>query len=220
MLRQLGDVLLLELHVGVQQGLIALAAAPEHVAPAAQLHGQVQRLLHLRRGKAEHVRAVGRSRPVHEPRVAEHVRRAPQAPDVRALHLLKDVVGKLVQPAVRLFYIVRLGHKVHVMEAEVFDADLPHEFKSRVHLRLRVRHRSLLRAEALVRRVAAEHIRSGGAEIVPPRHRKRQVLAHLFAQHDPVRVVEFEGEGVRAFRSLIRDHGDACKYFAHADTST
>ena len=45
-----GEVVEFAAHVGVEQGLVALAAAPKHVILATQGHGRIQRRLDLRAG--------------------------------------------------------------------------------------------------------------------------------------------------------------------------
>ena len=55
---QPGDVLLLKLHVGIQQRLIALPAAPEGVAGAAQFDGALNGLFQLCRRVAVHIHRV------------------------------------------------------------------------------------------------------------------------------------------------------------------
>ena len=211
-----GDVLLLELHVGVEQGLIAFPAAPEHIAPAAQLDGDVQGLLDLSRGEAEYVGGVGGAGAVHEPGIAEHIGSAPQALDIGALHLLENVIGDFVQPLVGYLDVVGFGNQVHVMEAEILDADLFHELKAGVHLGPGVVHGALFRStEGFVDGVTAEHVGSACAQIVPPGHGKGQMLAHLLAEDHTVGVIVFEGQRILARGALVGDHGNICKDLRH-----
>ena len=101
------------------------------------------------------------------------------------------------------------------MEAEILDAQLLHELEARVHLGLGVGHGALLRPEGLVRRVPAEHVRTAGAQVVPPGHGEGQVLLHGLAQDDTVRVVELEGQGVLTLRPLVGDDRDVLKNLFH-----
>ena len=84
-MQEAGQVVQLALHVGVEQGLVALAPAPEDVARAAELLGDLQGLLHLRGGEGEDVGVAARGRAVHVARVAEQVGRAPEQLDAGAL---------------------------------------------------------------------------------------------------------------------------------------
>src|SRR5208282_2373609 len=81
--------------IGVEQGLIALAAAPEHVIGAAELVRRVDGVLHLRSGIREHLRVgIGR-RARHVARMAEEVGRAPQELHPGRLHLASEDIGHL-----------------------------------------------------------------------------------------------------------------------------
>ena len=59
------DVFLFKPDVRVQQRVIALSAAPEHIPPAAQLHGQIEGFFDLCRRKAVDLCRVGAPCPVH-----------------------------------------------------------------------------------------------------------------------------------------------------------
>ena len=82
------------------------------------------------------------------------------------------------------------------MEAEVFNAEFLHKFKSRVNFCLCVFHCTFNCAERFIGGVAAEHIGAGGAEVVPPCHGERKVLFHLFAEDDSFGVVKFKSKGI------------------------
>ena len=105
------------------------------------------------------------------------------------------------------------------MKAKIADAELLHKFKARVYLRLGVLHGAILCPEALIRGAAAEHIDARRAQIVPPRHRKGQMLAHLFAEHHFIRIVEFERERIFALRALVPYGGDILKNLPHLNSS-
>ena len=55
-LEEAAELLQLPLHVGVEQGLVAFAAAPQHIAFAAQGLRDIHRGLHLGRGIGENLR--------------------------------------------------------------------------------------------------------------------------------------------------------------------
>ena len=82
------------------------------------------------------------------------------------------------------------------MEAEIFDSELLHKLKARVHLCLCVLHSAGSCSERLIRRADAEHIRAARTQVMPPRHGKRQMLAHFFAEYHSVGVIKFKRERV------------------------
>ena len=112
------ELFLLAGKIGVEQRLVALAAAPQHVVGAAELMGRVDRVLHLRGGVGEHVRVgVGR-RARHVARMAEEIGGAPQELDPRRLHLLGEDVGHLGEVAAEFVEARALRHDVLVVEGE------------------------------------------------------------------------------------------------------
>ena len=82
------------------------------------------------------------------------------------------------------------------MEAEVFNTELLHKFEAGIYLCPCVFHRTGYRSERLVGRTDAEHIRACRAQIVPPCHSKRQMLAHLFAKNHSVGIIELESKRI------------------------
>ena len=86
----------------VEDALVALATAPEHVVLAAELLGDLHALLHLRGRIGEHVGIRVGGRAVHVDAVAEHVGGAPEELHARLLLLLEHVVGDDIQATVRL----------------------------------------------------------------------------------------------------------------------
>ncbi len=91
-----GEMLLLTLLVGVEQAHVAFASAPEHVVAAAELYRGVDGVLDLHRRACHHVEVRVGGGAVHVAPVAEHVCRAPEVLDVRALHLALDVCHDLL----------------------------------------------------------------------------------------------------------------------------
>ena len=138
-------------------------SAPENVALAAQLDGQIQSLFDLGCGEAVDLGAVGAACAVHEPGVSEHVGRAPEALYAGALPLFENVVADLVQAGVGDVDVGVLGNQIHVVETEVADAQLLHKFKAGVYLCFGVLHGAGDGSEALVGGGNAEHIGSGSA---------------------------------------------------------
>ena len=124
-----GQVVQLALHVGVPEGLVAFAAAPEHVARPAEFLGHFQGLLDLGGGKGEGVGVAACGRAVHVARIAEQVGRAPEQLDAGPLLLLLDDLDDGVEVLVGLGQRLALGGDVAVVEAEERGAELLHELE-------------------------------------------------------------------------------------------
>ena len=125
------------------------------------------------------------------------------------------VVGNLVQPGIGFLDGIRFGHKVHIVEAEIPDPKLGHKRKARVHLRPCMFHGAGHSAEGFIRRAGSEHVRARGAQIVPPRHGKGKVLAHLFAEDDAVGVKVLKRERIFRFGAFVLHNGEVLKVFCH-----
>ena len=85
-LQKIREVVELELHVGVEQGLVALSTAPVYIALAAELNRNLDRLLDLCRREREHIGVRSRTGTAHIARVAEAVGGAPEQLLVILLH--------------------------------------------------------------------------------------------------------------------------------------
>ena len=204
-----GHVLLFALHVGVEQRHVAFAAAPEDVVLAAQFDRGVDGVLDLQHGAGRGVEVgVGRCA-VHVAGVAEDIGRAPQQFDAGFGLFLLGVGYDLPEVLFVLFGRRGFVHEVYVVETIVLDADLPHEFETRVHLGFR----ALDRTCGLVPRegfgAAAELVAAFGAEGVPPRHRETEPILHLAAFHDFFGVIVTESHRVLRLRAFEFDlsHG-------------
>ena len=189
-------VFLLKLNIGVQQSFVALSSTPEHIASAAELNGNIKRLFYLRRSKAINIDIVGAAGAVHKPRIAEHICRSPKAPDIRAVHFFKNIVRNFIKTRVCNIYVLILGNQIDIVEAEVFNTELLHKFEAGIHLCPCVLHHTGYRSERFISRTDAEHIRACRAQIVPPCHGERQVLAHLFAKNHSVGIIELESKRI------------------------
>ena len=102
-------VFLLKLNIGVQQSFVALSSAPEHIASAAELNGNIERLFYLRSGKTIDIDIVGAACAVHKSRIADHIRSSPKALYVRTVHLFKDIVRNFIKARVCNIYVFILG---------------------------------------------------------------------------------------------------------------
>ena len=68
-MHELRDILLLELHIGIEQRLIALTTAPEDIAAPAEFDGQIQGLFGLCCRKSEDISRIGGACAVHKARI-------------------------------------------------------------------------------------------------------------------------------------------------------
>ena len=216
-LHQGSDILLLELHIGVQQSLIAFTAAPEHVTLAAQLDGDIQCLLDLCSCEAENISGIRGTCAIHETGIAEHIGSAPQALDAGFLHFLQNVIGDLIQTAVGFLDVSSLRNDIHIMEAEVLNTQLLHELEACIHLCLCMLHGAGNSAKGLVGSLTAEHISAAGAEVMPPCHCERQMLLHGLAHDDLLRIIELKCQRIIGCGTFIRNHRNVGKI--HNNTS-
>ena len=202
-------MVLLALQVRVEKRLVALAPAPEHVVLAAELLGDLDRLLHLRRRIGEDVRVgVGRGA-AHVARIGEQVRRAPEEPDARRLLQRLGVRDDPVEIAVRLGKRRALGGDVAVVEAPERRLDLHEELEGRVHAVQGDGDGVLSPVPRPGDRARAERVAAGAPERVPVGNRE----AHALLQRDPVdelrRIVVPERQGILGKGPLEPDPGNA-----------
>ena len=113
---ELGEMIELALHVGVPQILVAFAAAPEHVAVAAEFLGHFERLLHLGGGVGKGLGVAARGRAVHVARIAEEIGRAPEQLDAGPLLLFFEHLDDGVEILVRLGEVRAFGRDVAIVE--------------------------------------------------------------------------------------------------------
>ena len=200
-----GHVLLLALHVGVQQRHVALTAAPEDVAVAAQLDGGVNGVLDLQHGAGGGVEVgVGRGA-VHVAGVAEDVGRAPQQAETRFGLFLLDVGDDFLQVLLVLLGGCRFVNQVDVVETEVLDAHLLHEFEAGIDLVAGTLHGRCTLVPGELLGAAAELVAAFGAEGVPPRHRETEPILHLAAAYDALGVIVMECERILRILALEGD---------------
>ena len=183
--------------VRVEERVVALASAPEHVVLAAEPLGDLEHVLDLGRGVGEHLRVrVGRGAGLVA-RVGEQVGRAPQQTDAGPFLVAGGVVGERVEVRPELRVAAPLGRHVAIVEAVVGDADLGEELEGDGHLRPRGRH--LVAAAAEPRTIhgpGAEHVHARPGEGVPEADARPEVVLHALPEDEPIGLVDLEREWV------------------------
>ena len=193
--QEAGHVVKLQPHVGVQQGVVALAAAPEYIAGGAQLHRGIQAGPDFSGGGGKHIGAAGGGGTGHELLVAEVVGRYPQALLAGLLLQLVQIIHHHAEVGDALGQGSTLRGDVHVMEAVVVDVQLFHQLEGEVRLGAELGHGVRL-AHGLIHGTGAEHIHALGVDGMPIAQRELQMLTHFLAGDDLVRVIPTEGKGV------------------------
>ena len=210
--QELGQVVHLAAEVGIEQAHVALAAAPEDVVLPAEFDGGVDGVLDLGAGVGHDVEVGVGTGAVHVARVAEEVGRAPEDLLARGVHFLLDVVGYRVEA---LFVGSQVGvaflHQVHVVEAEVVQAEFIHNLEAGVDGVLRFLDRVAVAQPGVLGRAGAEGITAGVAQGVPPGHGELEVLGHGLAGYDLIFVVVLKREGVIGVLAFEFDPGDFTK---------
>ena len=206
-----GEVIHLPLHVGIPQALVALAAAPECVALAAEGERHFQRLLHLRGGIGKDLRIAAGGGTMHIAGIAEQVGRAPEKLDAGAFLMQFQARGHRIEMAIRLRQCFPFGSHIAVVEAVKPDAEFLHELKRHLHP-----------GQSPFQRVAAgfpgaehgrrtEGIAAGAAERMPVRHSKPQVVAHRHPLHQFAGIIVAKRQHVFGGRALEADGADLGK---------
>ena len=192
---ELGHVLLLALHLGVPQVLVAFTAAPEHVVLGTKALGDLQGVLQLAAGVRVNVGERGGGGAGDEARVGEQGGGVPQQLDAGGLHVLFDLVDDLVQVLVGLAQGVAFRSDVAIMEAEVLDAELLEELEGVVDLGqslvLRI---GILAVPRALGGAGAERVDQLLVEGVPPCDAETQPVLHLLAGNDLVGIVVMESK--------------------------
>ncbi len=199
------QVLELALHVGVPEGLVAFASAPEDIALATQLLGHLQGLLDLRRGVGEGIGIGAGGGPMHETGVAEEIGRAPQQLDARPLHFLLDHLDHRVQILVGLGQRTALGGDVAVVEAEEGGGQLLDELEGHADPLLGVVDVVAAAFPGPQHRGRTEGVRTAAAHRVPVGDAEAEMVLHRLAGHDFRLVVVAESQGILRLRAFVAD---------------
>ena len=203
-----GEVVELTLHVGVDEGGVAFAAAPEDVTFAAEGLGGLERVTDLAGAVGEHV-GVGRgARALRIARVGEETGGAPEELLAGALLVGLELLGDAGEVGVRLGQGLAFRRDVAVVEAVEVDLALLEELEEDRDT-----------AEGVVEgvgtvipghegRAGAERIGKAVAHHVPVGRGEAHVVLHLLSADLLVRIVVLEGERVLGLRSFELDDRD------------
>lgn len=200
-----GEVVEFAFHVGVEEVVVTLAAAPEDVVLAAEFVRDFNRLLHLSGSVGKHVSVAAGRRSVHEPRVGEHVRRAPQQLDAGSFLLGFQLGGDPVQDFVRLFEARSFRSDIAIVPAVKRSAELFDEFKRDVDsLQSHVDRVGSVFPRTIHGR-STERVNSRAAERVPVADAEPQQLFHRRSAERFGSVVILVGQRVSAVRAFKFD---------------
>ena len=206
-----GEVFLLPLQVGVEERLVTLAAAPKHVALAAEPLRGFEGLLHLRRSVGEDVGVgIGRGA-THVARVGEEVGRAPEQLYAGGALEAARVIDEGVEVAVGFRERATLGGDVAIVERPERRADFLEELERGIHPGLRDRNGIGTLFPRPLDRAGSERIAARAAEGMPVGDGETQVRGHRLPVDHLVGIVVPERERVRALRALVGDGLDAGK---------
>ena len=202
-------MVLLALEIGVEERLVALAAAPEDIIFAAEFERDLEGFLHLSSGVGEDMGIGIGGGAAHIARIREEVGRAPEEFDAGGFLQRLGVGHERIEMLVGLGERAALGRNVAVVEAPERRADFLKKFKRGVHPGLRDGDCVRTLFPRAHDRAGAERIAARAAKAVPIRDRKPQVLRERAAVDDLVRVVVFERECVFRLRAFVGDDGEA-----------
>jgi hypothetical protein len=189
------QLLFLPSQVGIQQGLVALAPAPQHVVGAAQPVRRLEHGLDLRSGEGEDLRVgVGRGAG-GVPWVSEQVRGAPQQAQAGALHVLLDGGADRIEVGAALGEGTPVGRHVAIVEGEEGHAERGEELEGGVDLGAGRLHRIAPRRQPwTIEGADAEDVRARPVEGVPQADGDPEVLLHSLSEDEPIRLVHLVGE--------------------------
>ena len=199
------ELIELAFHVGIEQRLIALAPAPEHVILAAEPMRHLERRPDLACGIDEHlwVRIGRRTR--HIATVREEVSRSPQKAYLGCGHLLFEQVGDGVEVGNELGKRPAFRCRVHVVEGKERDIEQAEQLESDVGFGASERHRIRAVMPGPQESLAAERIAPRPAERVPIAHGKAQMIFKPPPTDHAIPIVPAKGERACCLRPGIGD---------------
>ena len=122
---------------------------------------------------------------------------------ISAIFPLKD--GVISDHTMTRELICRFVNQVDVVETEVLDTHLLHEFEAGIDLVAGTLHGRCTLVPGEFLGAAAELVAAFGAEGVPPRHRETEPILHLAAAYDALGVIVMECERILRILALEGD---------------
>ncbi len=200
-----GQVLLLPLHVGVEQGHISFTSSPEDIIFAPQCDGCIQGILYLRGGKGHTVEVGIGGGPVHVALVAEHVGGAPEQLDTGICHFLLYIGHDGFEVALILLQRISRIHQVHIVKAEIFNSDLLHKFKAGIDFLFGSFNHIVPIIPVEILALCSKRIAGFCAKGVPVCHCKFEPLFHLTTVNHLFRVIVAECQRIGTFLAFKFD---------------
>ena len=191
----------LALHFGVEQGLVAFAAAPQHVVLPTEPVGCFESGAHLASGVGEDIGiGIGR-RARHIAAMREQVRCAPEQAHLGLRHLLLEQVGDRIEVGDRLGERIAFRRDVGVMESEERNVEQAEQLEGDIRLLPRRRHRVVHVMPWTHKSLAAEWIVALPTEAVPVANGKAKVILEPAPGDHAVLVVPTERRRRRGVRA-------------------
>jgi hypothetical protein len=201
------ELVVLALEVGVEQGLVAFAPAPQHVVGATELVGRIDAGLHCRSREGKNVRIrIGRC-PRHVAPVGKQVGRAPQQLHAGGFLLAGEIVDDLFEVLRILGKVGTFRTHIGIMEAVERCTQRREHLEGNIRLQLGKFHR-VLRIPRPVEGAPAKRVAAFPGEGMPVGNGKAQMVFHPLAHDHLVGVVMAEGQRIAALRPLVLDPGD------------
>ena len=207
-LHEAPELLAFAREVGVEEGVVAFTAAPQHIVCATELLRRVHRAEYLGCCTREHlgVWVGGPARGVT--RMAKEVGRAPQQLYAGALLVRAHHVDHRVEIAAVFAQRGTVGRSVGIVEGVVGYAELLEELERGLRLALGLHQRLGPVKPRTLEHTGAKHVGTRRAERVPIAHCQTQVLAHALAEQFAIGVVVAEGEGRLTLGTFVADAVD------------
>ncbi len=191
-------MLFFTLLVSVEKAHVTFAATPEHIVCTTEGDSCVDSVLDLNCSASYYVKVGVGSSTVHVTAVTEYVGSTPKVLDACLSHLFLQVVGDFNHAGFVVGDVfAKVTDKVGIVETEIFDSELLHDFKTSISLLLCNCHGIAFVPGELLG-AATELVAAFSAKCVPPCHGKLQPILHFLTEHYLLSIVVTIGERILA----------------------